>query len=118
MVASDEVHSLKWGTSKKTLIEKLISVSIIHNITDGRWCFKSCFFFCVEIITAAELGPLALMKCVMCMDKDSETWPRHCLFACQKSLKLPFLTGFKYGLCHLDPIFMPWKMDENLQIAL
>ena len=32
-----------------------------------------------------------------------------CLFACQKSLKLPFLTGFKNGLCHLDPIFMPFS---------
>ena len=37
-----------------------------------------------------------------------------CLIACQKSLKSPFLIRFKNGLCHLDPIFMPfwwWGMN-------
>ena len=31
-----------------------------------------------------------------------------CAIACQKRLKSPFLIGFKNGLCHLDPIFMPF----------
>ena len=29
--------------------------------------------------------------------------------ACQKHLKLAFLIRFKNGLCHLDPIFMPFS---------
>ena len=31
-----------------------------------------------------------------------------CLIPCQKFLKSLFLIGFKNGLCHLDPIFMPF----------
>ena len=32
-----------------------------------------------------------------------------CVIACQKLLKSPFLVIFRYCLCHLDPIFMPFS---------
>ena len=31
------------------------------------------------------------------------------MIACQKIVKSPFIIRFKNGLCHLDPIFMPFS---------